>query len=220
MDVLDLVLIGSYSIVFAMVIAIVRIRIIHRSYYPFVLLIFFAGLNEFISFLLIRVFKESNAVSSNILGFVEALFWTWQFRCWTSKGREWKRYPAAAMILGVIWIVENVFFGRIFTFSSAYAIVYSFVLVFFAIDRVNHLIVEETRNLLVNSQFLICIGVVIFYSYRIFVESFYLFEFENSQVFLSHVFSILAFVNLFVNLLFALATLWIPSRQKFFLPYW
>jgi uncharacterized membrane protein (DUF373 family) len=90
--------------------------------------------------------------------------------------------------------------------------------VFLAINQVNRLIVEEKKNLLSNSKFLICTGAMIFYTYKIMVESFYIFKLDQSNDFLSNIYYILVFVNLFVNLLFALAILWIPTRQRFTLP--
>ncbi len=103
-------------------------------------------------------------------------------------------------------------------FSSFFSIVSSFVLIFLAINQVNQLIIQEKRNLLKNSKFLICAGVLIFFTYKIMVESFYVMKLDQSTIFLSGIFNILVFVNLFVNLLFALATLWIPTRQRFTLP--
>jgi hypothetical protein len=51
------------------------------------------------------------------------------------------------------------------------------------------------------------------------VECFYMLEIHENSRFLTNIFSILVIANVFVNLLFALATSWIPKRQKFSLPY-
>ena len=220
MSTASLVLAGSSSILVAVIIAAMRMRRIHGSYHPFVVLLFAGLINEVVSYLLIHVFKESNAVTTNILGLIEGLLWIEQFRRWnTYHDARWAHRVLVAVVL-ITWTTENVVLEKIFLFSSAYSIGYSFLLVFLAINQMNGLIVSERGNLLVNSRFLISSGVLVFYSYRIFVESFYFFELEESDEFLANVFSILAFVNLFVNLLFALAAVWIPSRQKFSLPYY
>ena len=219
MSIESFVLAGSSSILVAVIVVAVRLRRIHCSYYPFVLLLFAGLLNEIVSFLLIHVFKESNAVATNIFGLIEGLLWIAQFRRWTTfQDKRADRLLIAVIFL--TWTTENIFMGKIFLFSSAYSIGYSFLLVFLAINQMNRLIVHERGNLLVNSRFLISVGVLVFYSYRKFVDSFYFFDLEESDEFLTNVFSILAFVNLFVNLLFALAAVWIPSRQKFSLPYY
>jgi hypothetical protein len=209
---------ASYSIVICCVIAIVRFRQIHPSFRPFIWLAICAMMHEIVSFVVIRVLKDSNAISYNVFILVEGLLWLWQFSNWRPNTSRRNYIGACAVVFCVIWIIESLVFSGIHSFSSIYAIVYSFVLVFLAIDRINELIVREMGNLFTNSKFLICIGVVIFYTYRILVESFYIIRLQESDSFLSNVFAILACVNLLVNLLFALATLWIPSRLKFSLP--
>lgn len=208
---------ASYSIVIAAIIGLIRFRRIHRTYQPFIFIILSAVLNEIVSSTLIRL-HQSNAVSTNLFGLVEIILWLWQFKRWGAFSKRAWQYPSLLIPLCAVWITENIILGKLFTFSSLFAIAYSFVLVFLSINQVNKQIVEEKKNLLTNPKFLICSGTIIFYTYRILVESFYLLELPQSDDFLSNVFTILAFVNLFVNLLFALAVLWIPTRQRFSLP--
>lgn len=215
MTAMELVVAGSYSIAAAVTIALARIRKIHRSYRPFVCILFAALLAEVASFLLIHLFRMGNALACNMLGLAEGLLWLWQFRIWDKRHNPNILYRLLVAVISTVWVFENIILARIDTFSSTYSILYSFILVFLSINQLNRLIIEETGNLFFDSKFLICSGTILFYTYRIFIESFYLFEMEQCDVFLSNVFIILAIVNLLVNLLFALATLWIPSRQKF-----
>ena len=214
MDVFPFIVAGSYSIGIAAIIAVVRIRKIHKSYRPFLLFLFASLTNEISSNLLIQ-YGKSNAVGNNIFGFTEALIWVWQFKEW--KAIDLRRWYQALIVTGIllIWITENIILGKLFSFSSVYAVVYSSAMVLISINVIIRQIVEESRNLFLNARFLICSGMLIFSAYRILVESFYLLEIEGSNVFLGNVFLILVFVNLFVNLLLAIATLWIPTRQKF-----
>jgi hypothetical protein len=211
------ILIGSYSIALAAIIGLIRFRKIHRAYQPFIFITIAALLNEICSSLLIH-FHKSNAASTNILSLFECLLWLWQFRRWNGFKQGSREYPLLVAIVISTWAFENIVLGKLFTFSSVFAIAYSFCLVFLSINQVNLLIVQEKRNLLNNPKFLICTGAIIFYTYRILVECFYLLDMGESDKFLTNIFSILVFVNLFVNLLFALATLWIPTRQRFSLP--
>lgn len=215
----DFVTHASYSVYVALVFTIVRFRKIHRSYRPFLFIIIAASITEAVSFVQIRVLNTGNAVTSNTFSLVEAVLWIWQFSLWNPT--RMKNHVPVTLVCGltVLWLVENIVLRKINTFSSLYGITASFIFVFLAINEVNKLIVEEKRNLFKNSIFLICCGTLIFYTYRIFVESFYLFEMEQNNAFLLHVFLILACVNIFVNLLFAIAILWIPTRQRFSMPY-
>lgn len=214
----SVVLICSYTVAIAATIGLIRFQKILRAYRPFVLITVAALLNEIISTLLIMS-NQSNAVSTNILNLIEGCLWLFQIRIWGGfKRRKWL-FPTLLASLVIIWTVENIVFQKIFVFSSIFAIASGAAFVLLAIDQVNQLIVEEKGNLLLNSRFLICVGIIIFYTYRIMVESFYLMDLPQSTHFLENVFAILIFVNVFVNLLFALAILWIPTKQKFSLPF-
>lgn len=215
----DFVTHASNSVYVALLCAIVCFRKIHGSYRPFLLRIVIASIAEAISSLQIKVLNTGNAVTVNIFTLVETLLWIWQFILWNPSPSNKRLCLTLMPGLTVLWLLENIVLGKIDTFSSLFAILASFVLVFLSINEINRLIAEEKRNLLKNSTFLICCGAIIFYTYRIFVEAFYLFELEQSGTFLANVFLILACVNLFVNLLFALAILWIPTRLRFTLPY-
>lgn len=208
---------SSLSIIFPAAIGLIRWNKIHYSYKPFVVMMLAFLLSEVISITLIY-FNRGNAMNVNIMSLAEGLLWIWQFKKWKAF-RNTSGYNLVMSFVIVGWIWENVVYARIFTFSSAYAIALSFALVLLSINQVNKQIVEERARLITNAKFLICAGNIIFCTYRIIVECFYLLDMNNTGKFLANVFSILVVVNVFVNLLFAFATLWIPRRQKFSLPY-
>jgi hypothetical protein len=123
------------------------------------------------------------------------------------------------ILISAIWIYDNLIWNRLTTFNSLFHISYSFCLIFLSIDQINRLIVSARGSLWRNSRFLICAGIIIFYSYQATIEVFYLLKLEFSDKFYDNIFFILTLVNLFVNLVYALAILWIPKKQKFILPY-
>ena len=215
----NLILVCSYSIILAVIIGLIRFRKITGAYQPFIFITIAALINELASTLLILYYK-SNAISVNILNISESLLWIWQFKRWGGFDRSPKR-TLPLLVGGVMlaWSIENLVFMKILAFNSIFSLLSSFMLVFLAINQVNRLIVEERGNLLKNSKFLICCGLLIFHTYKIMVESFYVMKLNESNEFLSNIFIILVFVNLFVNLLYALATLWIPTRQRFTMQY-
>jgi len=208
---------ASYSILPAAAIGMMRYPQAHRSFHPFIFILIVSLLNEICSSVLIRMDK-SNAVSTNILAIIEGILWFWQFRRWKTFSSR-SRHIIALVAMITFWLFDNIIFGKIYSFSSHFVIFYSMVLVFLSIGHVNRQIVHETGNLLTNSAFIICIGTMLFNTYRLLVECFYVFDLQDSPKFLTNVFIILVFVNVFVNLLFVLATSWIPTRQRFSLPY-
>lgn len=209
---------GSYSIAIASVIGLIRLPKLNRAYKPFIFITAASLANEIISHILI-LHKKSNAVALNFFGFFDTILWLWQFRMWNRFHKYHALYHVAAMGLLLLWIFENLFLQKLFTFGSIYPITSSLSLVIFSIIQLTRL-AAETDKLINTAKFLICCGAILFYTYRILVECIYAPGFSKNEIFLAHVFTILSLVNLIVNLLFALAVLWIPGKQKFSLPYY
>lgn len=209
----DFVVFGSLSITLATVIGSIRLRKIHSSYRPFIVMIFAYFLNEILNNILVFN-NRSNAINTNLLNLLEGIIWLWQFNRW-GVFRNKKHYFLSIIPLIAVWIFENIVLNKLFTFSSTYSIILSFTLVILSINIINRQIVEEQNKLLTNAKFIICAGNIIFSTYRIIVECFYLFKLGENNTFLANIYTILVVVNVFVNLLFALATLWIPTRQRF-----
>src|SRR5687767_10900004 len=200
MTIFAFVLIASYSISLAAIIGLIRLPVIHRSYQPFILIIVLSLINEVVSHVLIY-YRKSNAINNNLFGSVDALLWLWQFRRWNIIGQI-IQVTTSIMLLG-IWVTENVFLGKINTFSSVYAIAFSYVIVIFSIRQASGQVIRRQENLMNNAKFIICCGAILFFTFRILIECFYLQGAEASNSFLSNVFCILAVINLIVNLLFA-----------------
>jgi hypothetical protein len=209
---------GSYSIAIAAVIGWIRLPKLNKAYQPFILITSASLANEIISHILIQ-HKKSNAVALNVFGFFDAILWLWQFRKWTRVLKYHVVVHAAAFVLVLLWTLENIVLQKLFTFGSAYAITLSFSVVIFSIIELTRLVAEKDK-LITNAKFLICCGAILFYTYRILVECIYAPGFSKNEIFLANVFTILALVNLIVNLLFALAVLWIPGKQKFLFPFY
>lgn len=203
--------------IIACIIGLVRFGTIPVAYRPFVYFSCLAFSNDVLSSILARLL-HSNAVNSNIYVLVESLVLLWLFYNWGAlRAKSWY-LPVLVAALLLIWGFDNLVLNKITKINSIFRICYSFVLVFLGINQLNSMIVGERGNMLRNARFLICSGICIFYSYKAFLETFYLFRSKATIPLLNNVFLILAFVNLFVTLIYALAALWIPTRQKFTLP--
>jgi hypothetical protein len=212
-------LLNVYSIAPGAIIGLIRYRKVLKTFRPFIILIVTALITEIVNHVLIYHYGKGNAVIINIYGLVECFLWLWQFYNWNAFRKRSRLLPILVTLLIVIWTADNIILGKLNTFSSWFTIVYSFTLVFLSINEVNRQIVEERKNIFINTKFLACAGILLFYTYRILVESFYLLDMaQANKEFLRELFRILIYVNLFVNLLFAFATIWIPTLQRFYLP--
>jgi hypothetical protein len=161
---------------------------------------------------------HSTAVNCNIYVLAEAILYCWLFYNWSSFLRNKKKYGLLLVFICIAWITDNFILHSLHSSNSLFRIISSFVLVFLSIDQINHLITTERSTVLTNARFLISTGIVIYFTYKAMVETFYLFQLDFSNQFYHNIYIIMDSVNLFVNLIFALAALWIPTRQKYTLP--
>ena len=206
----------SFLIAVPAVIGCIRLKNIDATWCPFVFCLVAGLLNEIISFVLITSGRPNTIVYS-IYGYVESALLIWQFALWRNNGK--------ATVYWLLFFCITVF--RVVSFNgvldggpaldSYFIISYSFIIVVLGVNRMNKLIVATKDYLLKNPAFLICIGLVMFYSYSIMVEIFWLYGLDASASFSARVYDILAFINLTVNFIFTLAVIWIPNKQKFIL---
>lgn len=207
----------SFTIVIPALIGLVKFKKMDRSFLPFILLIWISVVNEIVSLITINLF-HSNTINYNIHILVKALLITWQFNKWKLFERAPKLYRYLLIGLLATWIIEVMFISSIIVFASYFIILHSFIIVLMSINILNKLIVKEQDNLLKNSVFLICIGFVILFTFSALIEIFMIYGINESGTFMINVYAILAYTNLFVNLLFAVAILWVPKRQIFLTP--
>jgi hypothetical protein len=207
----------SFSIIIPFLIGVIRYKRVLKSYHPILILFAIGLLNEILSVVFSFTIKN-NAVNNNIYILIEFVLMIWQFYRWDILR---SRRNTLSLILGItilVWVYDNLISHTIETFNSLYRVFYSSVLIFLSIDQTNRLIVNEKKNLFKNSIFLICIGILLFYTNKVLIETFYLFKLPVRHMFYDNLFFIIACVNVFVNLLYALAVLWIPTKEKFTLP--
>ncbi|MDE3184449.1 MAG: hypothetical protein KGM16_13610 [Bacteroidota bacterium] len=206
----------NHSIIIAAAISFFRFKSVSGDYYPFIFLIWLGLLNESISLALLYN-GSTNAVNSNIFVLLEYLLILFQFYKWNESNVS--KYYLLAFLGLLVWTSDNFFLNSIRQNNSVFRVFYSFVILFFSIDKVNKIIILENLRLTRNAMFLMCITFIFYYGFKACVESFNMIHLGLSVTFLRKLWFILYFVNFISNLLFALAVLWIPTRQKFILRY-
>ena len=212
------VFIFSLSILIASVIGWVRFKKIDPAYYPFLYCLWIGTLNEIVSYILVAN-HQTTALNNNIYVLFEPILLVWLFKNWGSFRRAPQMFTALLILFPILWIVENFFISTITHFTFYYRIFYSFIIVLLSIQIINRLIMTERKNILKNSTFLLCVGFVIYYTFSVLVQTFWLYGLNVSREFTLKVVFILLTINLFSNLIYALAVLWMPTRHRFSLPY-
>jgi hypothetical protein len=206
----------NHSIAIAAVIACFRIRSVTSDFYPFIIMIWLGLLNESVSLALI--FNGSgNAVNSNIFVLLEFLLILFQFYKWNHG--HFSKYSLIAFAGLVVWITDNLLLNTVQQNNSLFRVFYSFTILLFSIDHINRIIIFQNSRLKKNAVFLICLTFIFYYGFKACVESFNMVHLGLSTDLLRKFWIMLYFVNFITNLLFALAVLWIPTKQKYILRY-
>lgn len=208
----------SLSIAVSAVIGWIRYKKIDRSFLPFLVLTWVGLGAEVISTVQVTL-HDSNAVMYNVYSLAEALLILWQFRRWGLFARH--TYLAQALTLLYLsgWCYESFILSTITIINSYFIIGYSFIVVVMSILVISEMVFYEDDRLVRNSKFLICMGFILYFVYAILVEAFWIFGLNHTKSFRVQIYSILAYINLFTNLVFALALLWMPMRLRYILQY-
>src|SRR5258708_35681512 len=152
----------SQSILLPIIIGLIRIRRLDRSYQPFFLLLLIGFVTEIIGFIVIQAYGKSNFVIVNIYILLEWTLIAWQFHVWGFLRQRKMLFYALLVFTTICWIVENLVFRHITGIVPYFRFLYFFLIVLLSINKINFMITHENRNLFRNPKFLICIGFIIY----------------------------------------------------------
>lgn len=208
----------SFSIIIAAAIGWARFAKINPAYYPFLFLIWIGLLNEILGYFLIYS-GHSNAINNNIYVLIESLLIAWQFEKWGLFEQSKWLYKSILSLFVLTWLIEILFIKGINLTISYFRIIYSFVIVLMSLNVINRQLLSEKKSIYKNAIFLICTIFVIYFLYKAIVGIFWLYGLGENHQFRMNVIWILIYVNLFANLMYALAVVWIPTKHRFSLPF-
>lgn len=204
----------SYSVGIGAIIGLIRCKTLPQAYLPFILLLWLGFLNEIVTTIIINE-GYSNAINNNIYVLAESFLILWLFKNWALFNNNIKSLVAILFMYIIAWLCVNFIFFSIKSFSSYFNILYSLTTVLMSIHMINRLILEEKRKLIKSSIFLVAIGFIVFYTYNSLVEIFWVYGLNASKDFRIDVYRIMTYINLIVNLIYAIAVLWIPKKREY-----
>ncbi|HEV3412348.1 MAG TPA: hypothetical protein VG101_07710 [Puia sp.] len=191
----------------------VRFRRLGKTYQP-LFLMFLTGLATEIIAAYLAWYKKNNADVYNTYALLEWIFIFWQFRAW---GFFRLRREIAWAILALpclIWVAENLIFGKMDNFSPYFRIFACFNIVLFSVNKINFMITHDNRKLLGHPDFLICIGFIIYFIYDIVYEWAYQSSINGATDITSTIIFLFGYINALTNIIFAIAFLRIPASRK------
>ncbi len=208
----------SYTIIIASLIGAVRFKKILSMYRPFIYVVWAGLINEMVSTLAIKLYKD-DTINNNIYTLVDFTLLLWLFYSWDELGRKKRLYQVVLAAGLLVWLGDNLILHSLNTISSYFRIFYAIALVYFSVEELNRLLFTQTRRLAKNAKFIICVALLVFYAYKAVFEVFFVLTVRLSNHFYYNLCVILAYINLFANLMYAIAMLWLPTKRQFTLPY-
>jgi hypothetical protein len=210
----------SLSVVFAVIIGIVRFKRIDSSYYPFIYSISCALLMEIIhQVLMSKGWNHALITTLNVYLLIDFFLYTWLFYNWGLFNRGRPVFVTVIATSFVVWLITLYITNQGNSRLNVYFIIlYAFALIFFSVNMFNRAIVHERMPIFKNARFWICLGIIIFYSFFIVSNAGRLSIFirpNYSLPFWRRLNGINVYSNLLVNILYAVAALWIPRKKKF-----
>ena len=206
----------SQIILFPAIVALVRFKTIRMDYQPFFWLLMIGVVEEAVSYVSVHFLKvNTNALPTNIYILCEWFLLAIQFHQWGFL----KGHPNAfyALLFGTafIWILENIILGHINSFRPYFPFCYCFVIVILSVREINFLITHDNRLLSRNPRFLICIGFIIFFIYRIIFEWAYQLSLLETSDFTTTVIFLFSYINALTNIIFGIGLLLVRREQTF-----
>lgn len=163
--------------------------------------------------------KTTDALITNVFVLAQGLLLVLQFKGWDIYEKRKRYFRVTGVMLLLVWLVEHVFLKNIHEVTHIYRVYYSLVLVFLSLEEINTLFIAERKHLLFNSKFILCVTFIVYFLYKGLIEIFFMYELTASTDFSQNLYLIFIVINVFCNLSYALAIIWMPSKQKFILPY-
>ena len=208
------VMLLSYSIFIAGVIGVFKFAQIGEVYRPFIYLIWVGCVAEALNTYFAYVYHNNLAIGV-IYSLCESLLLLWFFSKLGIFKKRRKILYALITTFVAIWLADNFFSSHLGANVAFYFdIVYALSVVLLSIRAINELLFTE-KELLKNPTFLICIGLIIYFTFQIIDRMFRLYGLRDSYDFRRSVQAILMLINFFTNLIYALAVLVMHKRKAF-----
>lgn len=204
----------SMTIAIAAIIGIIRYRKMDPVYHPLVYSAILATLFE-IAFEYVKYEYHPHIYMTNYFVFplIDFMVFAWLFHNWGLFNRNKKLFRIILFGFFIAWAITTYLSIAAVKMHPNYFFIffYSSALILFSVNTFNRFVVQERVNIFKNPKFWVCIGVIIFYTFFILTTIPLLPGFDGT--FTKKFQEMRFYVNALVNLIYAIAVLWIPRKK-------
>jgi len=154
-----------------------------------------------------------NLLNNNIYALFESILILWFFKKLNVFKNSRVIFISILSLFILSWILQMFQLKTLDDLYLYFRILYSIIIVFLSIYTINSILITESKSIIRNPAFIICTGFVIYFTYYAIMNSFWLYGLTKSVEFTKFIIRILAYINLFCNLIYAIALIWIPRHR-------
>lgn len=205
----------SFIILIPAVIAIIRFASMDKVFRPLAYNLWIGVVTEITAYIFMITIKN-NLYVYNVFMLLDFLTFIWLFKNWGAFARisKEKKITFLSIIL-LVWVYDNFYLHHLGANNIIFRICYSMILLLIAIDQLNNVVIKNGGYLKVNPYIYICIGLIFYYAYSIFIGLFNSSLFQPTAQLWKWNTLIYVTINVITNLLFAISLLWMPKRVKY-----
>lgn len=204
----------NYTAVISVIFSIVRWKSIEKNYVPVVLFMWIALLDEVVSDISIYFFR-TNAPNTNVYLLLSTLVIVYQLKVWGAIRLKRGFAYLCVLTFVLLWGYENFIYSSVWNFNSYTAILFYLLIVILSVRTLGQNIASNEKYQINRVVFLICMAFIIKYTSSIIIELFWIYGLTSSSIFLRSVYRLTTYVNLLVNIFYAIAVLWIPKKREY-----
>lgn len=203
--------VSAATILVPLAAAITRYGRLSKRYLPLLWVLIIGALNESVSYLTIRWFRN-NLVNSNLYTIIEYFLLLLLFYRIKEQRKIW--LIAASSIGLAVWCTDNLWLHELQHSNALFRIFSSMVIIWLSIDKITMLVLNGITDPYKKTDLLLCFSFFIYYTYRSFILLFKAFVPNQNTGFYAHLWLLLGLLNIATNLIYTLAILWIPKPQE------
>jgi hypothetical protein len=202
--------ISAFSITIPCAMAIYSYKQMKTRYNPLLAILFLGFLNETISWLMIQ-FYGSNLITANVYTLIEFLLY---YHLFNRLKKKTKIFSVTILVLGLlVWITDNLILHTLFTSNSLFRLFSSLVIIWYSVEKLAELTLYRVADRFKKPDLLLCFSLLVYFTFKGFIHVVNAFSIVQTPLYFIHLWMILCFLNILVNLSIFIVVLCIPKPQ-------
>ncbi|MBX9733359.1 MAG: hypothetical protein K2X37_04805, partial [Chitinophagaceae bacterium] len=148
---------------------------------------------------------------ANVYTLIEFLLYYWLFN---QLKKTAKLFGSIILLLGLlVWITDNVILHPLSTSNSLFRLFSSLVIIWYSVEKLSELTLYRVADRFKKTDLLLCFSLLVYFTFKGFIHVVNAFSIVQAKLYFIHLWMILCFLNILVNLSIFIVVLCIPKQQ-------